>query len=401
MTLYNTVPPRGQEGVPDDWFKWNLFPYSLSHEAMKWYSFVSFEVEGNWDQLIKKSCDKFFPIIKVQHIRMQVINFKQGEEGIDQAWYRFNELVEQGPRLRFPGDVLLHKFFFSLTLSCMEYIQMCAGGGSCGENTHKSYPTSKKINKAVVMQRDWETRLSGKPRCDTSVKPLAGREERGSNPEKVEEVKHAEARTVPESDHAETSKVSERTMSRAKPLREFEQIDWVPIDFGDIFDKRKLFPNQKGMAKAVEMDFLPEKHVEQPYNLETTGEVLQKLFSKEEVDPDLVAEAKRITGIKPEVSPFARLAEIYAIGSSEEEKTSSRIDCKVNNIDCKALCDIGAQVSVLSPKFFDEIHDHTIDLVPTTSKLLTQKIGIGKRLTCGPSLVGEHHSARSFPQSIR
>jgi hypothetical protein len=51
---------------------------------------------------------------------MQVINFKQGEEQvIDQAWNRFNELVEQGPRLRFPGDVLLHTFFFSLTPTCM------------------------------------------------------------------------------------------------------------------------------------------------------------------------------------------------------------------------------------------------------------------------------------------
>jgi hypothetical protein len=48
--------------------------------------------------------------------------------------------------------------------------------------------------------------------------------------------------------------------------------------------------------------------VEQQYNLETTGEVLQKLFSEEEVDPDHVAEAKRIMGIKPEASPFARLA---------------------------------------------------------------------------------------------
>jgi hypothetical protein len=104
-------------------------------------------------------------------------------------------------------------------------------------------------------------------------------------------------------------------------------------------------------AKAVEMDILPEKHVEQPYNLETTGEVLQKLFSDEEVDPGHVVEAKRIMGIKPEASPFARLAEIYAIGSDEEEKTSLRIDCKVNNIDCEVLCDIGAQVSVCLLKF--------------------------------------------------
>jgi hypothetical protein len=57
MTLCNTVR---QEGVPNDWFKWNLFPYSLTDEEIKWYSFASFEVEGNWDQLIKKFCASFW-----------------------------------------------------------------------------------------------------------------------------------------------------------------------------------------------------------------------------------------------------------------------------------------------------------------------------------------------------
>jgi hypothetical protein len=132
------------------------------------------------------------------------------------------------------------------------------------------------------------------------VRPLAGifrntvSEEKKEEPipKKVEEIKHVEARTIPESDHTETSKATERTMSSAKPIREFEQMDWVPIDFGEIFDKRRPFPNQKGIVKAMEIDFPPEKHVEQPYNLERTGEVLQKLFSKEEVDPNHVAEAK-------------------------------------------------------------------------------------------------------------
>jgi hypothetical protein len=266
--------------------------------------------------------------------------------------------------------------------------------GSHGENTHESCPTSTKISKAAAMRRDWETRLSGKLEWDTSVRPLAGifrnmvpeEKKEESISKKVEEIKHTKTRTILESDHAKTRKASERTMSSAKPLREFEQMDWVPIDFGEIFDKKRPFPNQKGMAKAMEIDFPPEKHVEQPYNLETTGEVLQKLFSEEEVDPGHVAEARRIMGIKPDASPFARLTEIYAIGSDEEEKTSSRINCKINNIDCKALYDIGAQVSVLSSKFFYEIHDHTIDLVPTTTKLImgdgriVKPIGIARNL---------------------
>jgi hypothetical protein len=195
---------------------------------------------------------------------------------------------------------------------------MCEGGDLMEKTLTEATQLLEKISKAAAMRRDWETRLSWKSEFDTSVRPLAGSfrntvpEEKKEEPipKKVEEIKYAEARTIPESEHAETSKANERIMSSAKPLRELEQMDWVPIDFGEIFDKRRSFPNQKGMAKAVEIDFSPEKHVEQPYNLKTTGEVLQKLISEEEVDSDHVAEAKGITGIKPEASPFAHLAEI-------------------------------------------------------------------------------------------
>jgi hypothetical protein len=99
--LCNTVR---QEGVPDECFKWNLFSYSLVGEAKTWYSFASFEVEGNWNKLTKNFCEKFFPISKVQHLRRQVITFTQGEEEwIDQAWNRFNELIEQDRGDSSPG----------------------------------------------------------------------------------------------------------------------------------------------------------------------------------------------------------------------------------------------------------------------------------------------------------
>jgi hypothetical protein len=70
------------------------------------------------------------------------------------------------------------------------------------------------------------------------------------------------------------------------------------------------------MARALEVDFPPEKQGENSYDLETTGEIFRKLFSDDEVDLEHIAEVKRIVGIKPpEASPYARLAEVYAIGS--------------------------------------------------------------------------------------
>jgi hypothetical protein len=162
-------------------------------------------------------------------------------------------------------------------------------------------------------------------------------------PEKIEE-EHIKSRTTPSVDFAASNETNKRSMSSAKPLREFEPMDWVPIDYGEVFDKRRPFPNQKGMARALEVDFPPVKKAEDSYDIETTGEIFQKLFGDDKVDPEHMAKVKRIMGIKPEASPYARLAEVYAIGSEGEEKTTPHLSCEINGVQCKALCDIGAQV---------------------------------------------------------
>jgi hypothetical protein len=97
------------------------------------------------------------------------------------------------------------------------------------------------------------------------------------------------------------------------------------------------------------------------------------------VDREHIAEVKRIMGIKPEALPYARLAEVYEIGSEEEEKMAPHLSCEINGVQCKALCDIGAQVSVLSSKIYDKVQDHNLDLAPTSTKLI---MGDGK--TIGP-----------------
>jgi hypothetical protein len=124
------------------------------------------------------------------------------------------------------------------------------------------------------------------------------------------------------------------------------------------------------MARAFEVDFRPEKKAEDSYDLETTGEIFQKLFGDDEVDPEHIAEVNRIMGIKPEASPYARLAEVYAIGSEEEEKMAPRLSCEINGVQCKVLCDIGAQVGVQSSKIYDKVQDDNLDLAPTSTKLI-------------------------------
>jgi hypothetical protein len=52
------------------------------------------------------------------------------------------------------------------------------------------------------------------------------------------------------------------------------------------------------------------------------------------------------------------------------EKMAPHLSCENNGVQCKALCDIGAQVSVLSSKIYDKVQDHNIDLAPTSTKLI-------------------------------
>jgi hypothetical protein len=227
------------------------------------------------------------------------------------------------------------------------------------------------------MRRDWETRLAEEPEYNSRKKKCAEFSKEATPevtkeepiPKKFEQ-EHIKSRTTPSVDFAASNETNKRSMSSATPLREFQPMDWVPIDYGEVFDKRRPFPNQKGVERALEVDFPPEKKAEDSYNLETTGEIFQKLFGDDEVDLEHIAEVKRIIGIKPEASPYARLAKVYAMGSKEEEKMAPHLCCEINRAQYKALCDIGAQISVLSSKIYDKVQDHNLDLAPTSTKLI-------------------------------
>jgi hypothetical protein len=239
----------------------------------------------------------------------------------------------------------------------------------------------QKISKAAAMRRDWKTRLAGELEHNSRMKTCAEISKEATPEvtkeepilEKLEE-EHIKSRTTPSVDFVESNETNKRSMSSAKPLSEFEHMDWVPINYGEVVDKRRPFPNQKGMARALEADFPPENKVEDSYDLKTTSEIFQKLFGDDEVDLEHIAKVKRIMGIKPEASPYTRLAEVYAIGSEEEEKTTPHLSCEINGVQCKALGDIGAQVSVLSSKIYDKLQDHNLYLAPTSTKLIMEMV---------------------------
>jgi hypothetical protein len=177
---------------------------------------------------MKKFCEKFFPISRVQNVSRQVINFAQGEEeGMDQAWERFNGLIKQGPRLGFSGDVLLHTLYFSLTPECMSYVQMCAGRNIMEKTLTEASQLLERLSEGVAMQRDWEEHISGSVEQETCVEVLAGilRKEapevkkEGARQEKIEGATHNEGGPIQGIKIRKLEEVQGRSLANAKPLK--------------------------------------------------------------------------------------------------------------------------------------------------------------------------------------
>jgi hypothetical protein len=82
-----------------------------------------------------------------------VLNFKQGEdEGIDEAWDRFNELLEKGPNLGYSSDLMLHTFYFSLTANSSRFVSMCAVSDLMDKTISEATQILQRISNGKRMQ---------------------------------------------------------------------------------------------------------------------------------------------------------------------------------------------------------------------------------------------------------
>jgi hypothetical protein len=101
-------------------------------------------------------------------------------------------------------------------------------GISWRKHSQKPLNFYKKICKAAAMQRDWETRLAGELEYNPRMKKCAEFSKEATPkvtkeepiPKKLEE-DCIKSRTTPTIDFAESNETTNRTMSSAKPLREF------------------------------------------------------------------------------------------------------------------------------------------------------------------------------------
>jgi hypothetical protein len=90
---------------------------------------------------------------------------------------------------------------------------------------------------------------------------------------------HIKSRTTPSVDFAKSTKTNKRSMSSTKPLREFEHMDWVPIDYGEVFDKRIPFLRDMGThgfppTRVLEVPVKWTRPIRSPTDLQVGPETL-------------------------------------------------------------------------------------------------------------------------------
>jgi hypothetical protein len=135
---------------------------------------------------------------------------------------------------------------------------MCAGGNIMEKTLTEATQLLQRISKGVSMQRDWEEHISGSVEQETCVEVLAGisrkeapkvkKEE--ARQEKIEGATHNERGPIQGIKICKLEELQGRSLANAKPLKEFEQMDWIPINFEEIFNKRRPYPNQKRVGES-------------------------------------------------------------------------------------------------------------------------------------------------------
>jgi hypothetical protein len=93
--------------------------------------------------------------------------------------------------------------------------------------------------------------------------------------EKIEGATHNEGGPIQGIKICRLEELQERSLANAKPLKEFEQMDWMPINFEEIFNKRRPYPNQKESARAIEFNFPKERHLGYELDKESAREIIK------------------------------------------------------------------------------------------------------------------------------
>nr|GEZ93016.1 hypothetical protein [Tanacetum cinerariifolium] len=106
-----------------------FFPFSLEGTARIWLEKEPPRSILNWDDLVSKFINQFFPPSKTTNLRNEITRFQQRfDESFYKAWDRFNDLLRACPHYGFSKLHQLDKFYNALNVNYHDSLNSAAGG---------------------------------------------------------------------------------------------------------------------------------------------------------------------------------------------------------------------------------------------------------------------------------
>ncbi|GJN11760.1 hypothetical protein PR202_ga29977 [Eleusine coracana subsp. coracana] len=347
--------------------------------------------------------DESFP----KKLRREVLNFLQeDEESLVEAWTRFQTLLKQGPDLGIDENMCAQAFYMAINKASRMHLDGSAGGSFLSLTAKVGMELLGKIAENEALHKHWEEYLEPNRQCPEVMKKeespaeeiLMSKSRSMITSEQFEEIKPARPASM-DLTCAPISAVSEligavattgepitlttppsskeytkieaaildnhlkefegsfakpkgdKTLANAKPLDEFEPMDWIPIDFlQELLNMRRSFSPQDASEAGTEYNFPSNRLKSEIFDQEIIGRVLGKLYKDDiELDGTEVKQAKRLLDSCFEPSPYEELCGVYAVGVTEEEKAEPYIPYEISRKKfLKALCDFGFRVSLMT-----------------------------------------------------
>ncbi|KAJ9548573.1 hypothetical protein OSB04_021116, partial [Centaurea solstitialis] len=112
----------------EDEVKLRVFPFTLTHRAKDWFKRLTPGSIKTWEDLKSAFLSRYFSISKVNKIKAEIRQFKQGKEHLAKAWERYKDLLLKLPNHGIDDKEVMDIFYAGLTNDSRFWLDSSSGG---------------------------------------------------------------------------------------------------------------------------------------------------------------------------------------------------------------------------------------------------------------------------------
>ncbi|KAJ9541560.1 hypothetical protein OSB04_028066 [Centaurea solstitialis] len=112
----------------EDEVKLRVFSFTLTNKAKDWFKKLPPGSITTWDDLKSTFLSRYFPISKVNKIKAEIRNFKQGPDNLVKAWERYKDLFLIFPNHGIDDNEMMSIFYAGLTNDSRLRLDSSCGG---------------------------------------------------------------------------------------------------------------------------------------------------------------------------------------------------------------------------------------------------------------------------------